>query len=87
MADKEPKSPSFEKSLARLEAIVADMESGKLGLEKMMESFEEGSKLAQLCAKKLNEVERKIEILVKKGSEIAPEPFELEANASEGKTE
>ena len=81
MAEKNTeKTIPFEKALARLETIVADMESGKLGLEKMMESFEEGSKLVQFCTRKLNEVERKIEILVKKGGETTTEPFDIQDN-------
>ena len=56
---------TFEQSLARLEEIAAEMESGELGLEKMVAAFEEGQKLVKLCSSKLNEVEKKIEQLVK----------------------
>ena len=72
------KKIDFEKSLERLEAIVKEMESGELSLEQMIKHFEEGSKLVKLCAGKLNEVEQKIEKLVKKGDELAAEPFEPE---------
>jgi exodeoxyribonuclease VII small subunit len=71
--------PSFEKSLERLETIVGEMEDGKLGLEDMIARFEEGQKLIKFCSIKLNEVERKIELLVKKGDKIETEPFEPEA--------
>ena len=70
---------SFEKSLDELEKIVAEMESGKLGLEAMIDRFEKGQGLIEFCAKKLNEVERRIEILVKKGDSVVAEPFEAEA--------
>lgn len=73
MADK---NVDFEKSLERLEDIVEEMESGKLSLEQMIKHFEEGSKLATLCSGKLNEVEQKIEKLVKKGGALTTEPFE-----------
>ena len=73
MADK---SVDFEKSLERLEAIVEEMESGDLSLEQMIKHFEEGSKLVTLCSGKLNEVEQKIEKLVKKGGVLTTEPFE-----------
>ena len=76
------KKQNFEESLARLEAIVTDMEGGKLNIEKMMEYFEEGQELIGFCSKKLNEVERKIEVLVKKGDKIVAKPFE-EAAAPE----
>ncbi len=77
-----PPAPDFEKALARLEKIVAEMEGGNLSLEKMMAHFEEGSELVKLCTKKLNEVERKIEVLVKKGDELTTEP--LSAGEKEG---
>ena len=70
-----PPAPDFEKALARLEKIVSEMEGGNLSLEKMMAHFEEGSQLVKLCTRKLNEVERKIEVLVKKGDEVTTEPF------------
>ena len=70
------KTVDFEKSLERLEAIVEEMESGELSLEQMIKHFEEGSKLVTLCSGKLNEVEQKIEKLVKKGVALTEEPFE-----------
>ena len=72
------KTVDFEKSLERLETIVEEMESGELSLEQMIKHFEEGSKLVTLCSGKLNEVEQKIEKLVKKGGELTAEPFEAE---------
>ena len=79
MADKPEKTQSFEKALARLEEIAAEMESGELGLEKMVAAFEEGQKLVKLCSSKLNEVEKKIEMLVKKSDvTTVAEPFEGE---------
>ena len=79
---KKDKDQNFEDSLTRLETIVADMEGGNLSIEKMMTYFEEGQGLIAFCSKKLNEVERKIEILVKKGEKTIAEPFE-ESNAPE----
>lgn len=70
------KTVDFEKSLERLEAIVEEMEGGELSLEQMIKHFEEGSKLVTLCSGKLNEVEQKIEKLVKKGGVLTTEPFE-----------
>ena len=72
------KNVGFEKSLERLEAIVEEMESGDLSLEQMIKHFEEGSKLVTLCSGKLNEVEQKIEKLVKKGGVLTTEPFKPE---------
>ena len=69
------KTVDFEKSLERLETIVEEMESGELSLEQMIRHFEEGSKLVTLCSGKLNEVEQKIEKLVKKNGTLTTEPF------------
>lgn len=45
----------------------------------MVAAFEEGQKLVKLCSSKLNEVEKKIEMLVKKADgSIEAEPFEEE---------
>lgn len=80
MAAKETtkKNAPFEESLARLEAIVKEMESGSLSLDRMIAHFEEGSALVKQCGDKLNEVERKIEVLIKKGDTLTTEPFEPE---------
>ena len=74
----EKKSADFEKSLGRLEELVGEMEGGELSLEEMIKHFEEGSKLVGLCTKKLNEVEQKIEKLVKKDGELKEVSFETE---------
>jgi exodeoxyribonuclease VII small subunit len=77
------KQPGFEKSLERLEMIVREMESGELSLEKMMKHFEEGMGLVGICSAKLNEVERKIELLVKQGEKTALAPFEMPEDPAE----
>ena len=80
MANKETakKEIPFEDSLARLEAIVKEMESGTLSLDQMMAHFEEGSALVKQCGDKLNDVEKTIEVLIKKGDAIQTAPFESE---------
>ncbi len=62
----EPQAPTFEQAMKRLEEIVRQMESGDLPLEKMLEVYEEGRQLLDYCAAKLDEVEKKIELLEKK---------------------
>ena len=56
---------TFEKALGDLEAVVAEMESGKLSLDDTMKCYEKGMALAKLCTSKLGETERQIEILTK----------------------
>lgn len=73
----EKKELDFEAALSRLEEVVAQMEGGKLSLEQMISHFEEGSSLVGNCNGRLNEVEKRIEKLVKKSSgELGTVPFE-----------
>jgi exodeoxyribonuclease VII small subunit len=55
----------FEAALSRLEEIVTELESGELALEQSLKLFEEGVKLARICNARLEEAERKVEILLK----------------------
>ncbi len=68
-------APSFEKSMERLESIVADMEGGELSLDAMIKQFEEGQSLIRFCTGKLDEVERKIERLLTKDGAVETVPF------------
>jgi len=58
-------APTFEEALARLEAIVAELEESDLPLERSLAVFEEGVRLSRLLHERLNEAERKVEILMK----------------------
>ena len=74
------KEPSFEQSLEQLESIVAAMEAGELGLDEMIAKFEEGQKLLARCQKRLTEVERKVEALVKAADgSVTTAPFDENA--------
>lgn len=69
----------FETALARLEEIVQGLEKGDLPLEQSLKLFEEGVKLARLLNKRLDEAERKVEILLKdKSGNISAQPFDEE---------
>jgi len=57
---------SFEKALERLEKIVEQMESAELPLEEVLKRYEEGTELVRFCQQKLEEAEKKVEILSKK---------------------
>jgi exodeoxyribonuclease VII small subunit len=67
---------SFEGALARLEAIVAELESGELALERALAAFEEGVALSRRCTSQLDEAERRIERLVGGPGGTQREPFE-----------
>jgi exodeoxyribonuclease VII small subunit len=58
---------SFEDALGRLEKIVDQMESGDLKLDDSMKLFEEGIGLTKVCHQRLDDVEKKVKQLLKKG--------------------
>ena len=59
------KSEQFEDAVKRLQAIVEKLERGDLPLEQAMDSFAEGMQLVQSCHQKLEEAEKKVQILMK----------------------
>jgi len=73
----------FEESLGRLEEIVRKMEAGDMTLEESLKAFEEGIKLARLCAKKLDEAERRVDLLLKQEEGLAVKPFQGEDSERE----
>ena len=56
---------NFEKAMDRLEAIVEQMESGKLPLEDLIVRYEEGMNLVKVCQERLTKAEKKIEIIAR----------------------
>ena len=69
----------FETALARLEEIVKTLEKGDVPLEQSLKLFEEGVKLSRVCARQLDDAERKVEILIKdREGKIIAKPFEEE---------
>jgi exodeoxyribonuclease VII small subunit len=67
------KEPSFEEALKALEAIVAKLESGETKLEESIRLFEEGMRLSAVCQKRLDEADRKIEVLLRKPGGVIQE--------------
>ncbi len=65
------KSKTFEIALEELEAIVNSMEDGDIALDKMINSYEDGMKLVNFCNKKLQAMEKRIEVL--KVTDSAPQ--------------
>jgi exodeoxyribonuclease VII small subunit len=55
----------FEDSLNKLEKIVSQLEEGDISLEESLKLFEEGIRLSRLCNQKLDEAEKRVEILLK----------------------
>ena len=73
----------FEEALKKLEEIVKEMESGDLTLEESLKSFEEGVRLSRFCAKKLDEAERRIEVLLKNEEGLEIQPFKGEKESGD----
>jgi len=66
----------FETSLKKLEEVVRKLEGGTLPLDDSIKAFEEGVRQAAFCAKKLDEAERKVEMLIKqRDGSFRREPF------------
>jgi exodeoxyribonuclease VII small subunit len=77
-AEKDSKPLDFEKAMHDLEEIVQRLEQGDLPLEESLAAFERGVMLTRTCQVALKEAEQKVEILLKKAAEAAPEPFNPE---------
>ncbi len=76
---------TFEKALEKLENTVEQLESGDMPLEKALEIFEAGVKMSRICTKKLEETERKVELLLNVTDEGDPQTslFDTESLSSE----
>jgi exodeoxyribonuclease VII small subunit len=80
-------APTFEEALARLETIVRELEEADLPLERSLAVFEEGVRLSRLLHERLNEAERKVEILMKnEDGEKVPVPFAAGAETVAGES-
>jgi len=74
---------TFENAMRKLEQIVSELESGDLSLEMSLKKFEEGVQLSKFCANKLDETEKKVQILLKtKEGVVVEQPFSSENKES-----
>lgn len=78
----DPTIKDFESAIAELETIVKTLEDGDLALEKSLALFERGVALSRFCHAKLEEAERRVEILNERG-EIKPAPASLASDADD----
>ena len=85
MAQKIPSNKKFEAALEDLEVVVEQLETGELSLEESLEAFEKGVGLVKYCNQKLDEVEKKVELLVKdKEGNLQLKAFEAAQDADNG---
>lgn len=75
MTTNDAEAISFETAMEQLEKIVSQLESGDVPLEKAIELYQEGMRLSHLCGQKLEQVEKKIEMLVEGEAGISRKPF------------
>ena len=69
----------FEAALAELETIVKKLEEGDLALEASLQLYERGVHLSRFCHSRLEDAERRIEILNERG-QLRPAPGDLDAD-------
>ena len=59
----QPATPTFEQALVEIEAIVRDLEEGRIGLEASLARYEQGVSLLRRCYELLTQAERRIELV------------------------
>ncbi|MFD0872097.1 exodeoxyribonuclease VII small subunit [Chlamydia abortus] len=74
---------SFEQAMDKLEEIVTQLENGDVPLEKAIGLFQEGMEMSRMCSQKLDQIERKIEMLVEENGTIGKKPFLAEMDEGE----
>ena len=77
-----PNIKDFESALSELETLVKTLEDGTLPLEKSLELFERGVELSRYCHTRLEEAEKRIEVLTDQG-EPGPAPAALSGVSSD----
>jgi len=77
---------SFEQILTRLSGLVEELEDGEVPLEQALGTFEQGVSLARVGARRLDEAERRIEVLLQDDEDgprtgaLTPQTRELPAD-------
>lgn len=70
------KDISFEEAMEQLEHIVQQLEAGDVPLEKSIALFQSGMELSKLCSQKLEQVEKKIDILIDENGQLEKKSFQ-----------
>lgn len=82
-----PKGLTFEKALERLDRIVTELEEPERGLEASLELFEEGVALSRFCRGKLEEIQKRVDVVLKETPDgLVTEPLDAE-DEDEGEDE
>jgi exodeoxyribonuclease VII small subunit len=79
------KEKAFEEALQELEEIVNRLEQGDLPLEEALTLFEEGVRLSRSCHTKLDEAQKRVEIVLKdETGKLTSQPFEQAEDNEDG---
>jgi exodeoxyribonuclease VII small subunit len=76
----DPTVKDFEAAIAELESIVKKLEEGDLPLETSLQLYERGVQLSRFCHSRLEEAERRIEVLNERGQLTRSEDVKLESD-------
>ncbi|MET0387637.1 MAG: exodeoxyribonuclease VII small subunit [Polyangiales bacterium] len=71
---------SFEQIVDQLSAVVTELEDGGLPLEEALATFERGVALSRLGSTRLDEAERRIELLLQDRPGAETRPFDVESD-------
>lgn len=72
----DPSIKDFEAAIAELESVVKKLEEGELSLEQSLALYERGVTLSKFCHARLEDAERRIELLNERG-QLKPAPAGL----------
>jgi exodeoxyribonuclease VII small subunit len=76
-----PRNLSFEKALERLQEIVTEMEDPEKGLEASLSLFEEGVALSRFCRSRIDEIQKRVEVVLKETPEgLVTSPLDEEVD-------
>ena len=73
----------YEDALKKLEKLVTELDRSELDLETRLKKFEEGTKLARVLLKKLDQAKKKVEMLVKTQVGETTVPFDADTDDDE----
>jgi exodeoxyribonuclease VII small subunit len=80
MSSTDPTIKDFEAAIAELESIVRKLEEGDLPLETSLQLYERGVQLSRFCHARLEEAERRIEVLNERGQLTTSDNLKLETD-------
>jgi exodeoxyribonuclease VII small subunit len=79
--------PAFELSLAQLEELVGQLESGDLPLDAALRSFEQGVRLTRECQMALSAAQQKVQLLMQRDGSSVIADFDVASTSDSAATE